>query len=132
MKQKLRAVVQAWRTRKAINCLADQVLEFVNCESNRRKAHIRSVFLGIYEKVVKEKLWLSKNASKLQRLLMMKRYQNNYRGFTAAESYEDQPANINRVSNNKPAIETEKKKSESPKKSQVPNSASKQQKSENR
>jgi hypothetical protein len=68
IKTLLMATVQAWRTRRALNCLASEVQQFVNCDNQIRKCRLREEFHLLYEKVIEDKLYLWKNAKKLQRL----------------------------------------------------------------
>lgn len=61
-------MVEAWRTRRALNCLAYEVQEFVNCEVEERRMKLRLQFHMLFENVLKHKLYLEENYLKLQRL----------------------------------------------------------------
>ena len=45
----LKQVVEAWRTRRALNCLAVEVQEFVNCEVDSRRERLRLQFHLLFE-----------------------------------------------------------------------------------
>ena len=55
-------MVEAWRTRRALNCLAVEVQEFVNCEVESRRERLRLQFHLLFEQVLDRKLYLEKNA----------------------------------------------------------------------
>jgi hypothetical protein len=65
------AVVTAWRTRRALNCLGAEVQIYVNCEDSGKKDRLRMEFHLIFDIVLKDKLFLEKNQLRLQRLRNM-------------------------------------------------------------
>lgn len=65
------STVQAWRTRRALNCLGAEVQQFVNCEVRSRKNRLRQEFHLLFDKVMSEKLYLEKNSNLLKRLQVM-------------------------------------------------------------
>ena len=64
--------VEAWRTRRALNCLGQEVQEFVNCEVNTKKARLRRHFHRMFDQVLREKLYLEANLDQLQDLVNQK------------------------------------------------------------
>ena len=64
--------VEAWRTRRALNCLGQEVQEFVNCEQDKQKAKLRRSFHKMFERVLSEKLYLEANLDQLQDLVNQK------------------------------------------------------------
>ena len=65
----LRNVVTAWRTRRALNCLGNEVQEYVNCEDADMKAKLRDQFHALFDTVLAQKLYMEKNADKLNELI---------------------------------------------------------------
>ena len=57
--------VEAWRTRRALNCLGQEVQEFVNCEVNSKKTRLRRHFHRMFDQVLREKLYLEANLDQL-------------------------------------------------------------------
>ena len=55
------AVVRAWRTRRALNCLGAEVQSYVNCEASGKKERLRQEFHLLFDIVLQEKLYLEKN-----------------------------------------------------------------------
>ena len=51
-------VVEAWRTRRALNCLGSEVQEYVNCENSYKKAKLRVQFHDLFDQVLYNKLYL--------------------------------------------------------------------------
>ena len=64
--------VEAWRTRRALNCLGQEVQEFVNCEVASKKMKLRKHFHKMFDKVLEEKLYLETNLDLLQDLVNQK------------------------------------------------------------
>ena len=62
------AVVFAWRTRRALNCLGTEVQKYVNCEVESRRVRLKQEFHLLFEHVLLDKLYLERNATRLQRL----------------------------------------------------------------
>lgn len=58
----LRNVVQAWRTRRALNCLCNEVQDFVNCEDMCLKARLRAKFHSLFGTVLANRLYLEKRS----------------------------------------------------------------------
>ncbi len=56
------AVVEAWRTRRSLNCLGDEVQEYVNCEHAARRDCLKQQFQLLFDKVMADQLYLEKNA----------------------------------------------------------------------
>lgn len=67
----LMSTVQAWRTRRALNCLGAEVQQFVNCEVRSRKNRLRQEFHLLFDKVMSDMLYLEKNSNLLKRLQAM-------------------------------------------------------------
>ena len=61
--------VKAWRTRRALNCLGNEVQDFVNCEDNRQRSHFKEMFHNLFKIVIAKKLYLEKNFEKLQKTI---------------------------------------------------------------
>ena len=72
-KKKIYSIFLGWRTRKIINSLAKEILEFVNTEDMLVKLKAKRNFHTLYENVVKNSLWLTKNHYRLQRLQNLQR-----------------------------------------------------------
>lgn len=62
------AVVRAWRTRRALNCLGVEVQNYVNCDDLAKKRRLGQEFYLLFEIVLQEKLYLEKNHKQLQKL----------------------------------------------------------------
>ena len=60
-------LVTAWRTRRSLNCLGNEVQEFVNCENDKQRAELRNRFHTMFVKVVENKLYLESNFDRLQK-----------------------------------------------------------------
>ena len=58
-------VVEAWRTRRALNCLGLEVQEFVNCEVPAKKAMLRAQFHEFFAQVLSKRLYLEPNSDEL-------------------------------------------------------------------
>lgn len=71
VKQHLMAVVNAWRTRRSLNCLGAEVQSYVNCEESGKKERLRMEFHLLFDIVLKDKLYLEKNQLRMQRLQSM-------------------------------------------------------------
>lgn len=61
-------VVAAWKTRRSLNCLGDEVQEFVNCENEKQRGHLRNSFHILFQKVMEQKLYLEDKNDTLQKL----------------------------------------------------------------
>ena len=70
VKSILMNVVEAWRTRRALNCLGSEVQEYVNCEVPAKKARMRVQFLELFDQVLANKLYLESKCDHLTRLIM--------------------------------------------------------------
>lgn len=62
----LRDVVQAWRTRRTLNCLCNEVQDFVNCEDGYTKGKLRDKFHALFKTVLTNRMYLEKRAMQLQ------------------------------------------------------------------
>ena len=62
-------VVEAWSTRRALNCLGSEVQEYVNCDDSYKKAKLRIQFHDLFDQVLSSKLYLESNGEKLKRLI---------------------------------------------------------------
>jgi hypothetical protein len=49
----LLGVFNGWRTRRVINCLAQEIQNYVNQEDHREKNRLKGSFIGLFENVVK-------------------------------------------------------------------------------
>jgi hypothetical protein len=65
VKSHLAAVVTAWRTRRALNCLGTEVQTYVNCETPGKKDRLKQEFHLLFDIVMQDKLYLEKNAYRL-------------------------------------------------------------------
>jgi hypothetical protein len=68
VKVHLMAVVDAWRIRRALNCLQREIQRFVNCEASGKKSRLRQEFHLLFGKVLERKLYLTNNVDHLLRL----------------------------------------------------------------
>ena len=57
----------AWRTRRSLNCLGTEVQEFVNCENEKQRSELRNHFHLLFDKVLRNKLFLESNFDRLQK-----------------------------------------------------------------
>lgn len=70
-KKVLLALFQGWKTRRIVNSLAKEIQDYVNCDEVTNpylKTRLKNHFLVLFENVIKNELWLSKNRFRLQRL----------------------------------------------------------------
>jgi hypothetical protein len=54
-----------WRVRRIVNALSKEIQEYVNCEDLFAKERLKRNFFLLYDNVVNNKLWLSKNFYRL-------------------------------------------------------------------
>ena len=57
-----------WTTRKAVNCLSNEIQDYVNCEDLNLKPYCRKHFQHLFGIIVERKLWLQHNEEKLREL----------------------------------------------------------------
>ncbi len=76
IKVNLNAIIEAWRTRRALNCLQREIQRFVNCEKLTKKNRLRQEFHLLFSKVLSQKLYLAKNVCYLMRLQQVQEEQS--------------------------------------------------------
>lgn len=59
---------KGWKVRKIIASLAKEIQEYVNCEDECVKLRLKNQIMVLYDNVLKNDLWLSKNLYRLERL----------------------------------------------------------------
>lgn len=59
IKVNINAIVEAWRIRRALNCLEREIQRFVNCEKPTKKNRLKQEFHLLFGKVLSQKLYLA-------------------------------------------------------------------------
>jgi hypothetical protein len=67
-KKLILSLFKGWKIRRVINALSKEIQDYVNCEDPYQRLRLKSQFLVLYESVMANSLWVSKNFYRLQRM----------------------------------------------------------------
>ncbi|CDW83456.1 UNKNOWN [Stylonychia lemnae] len=91
------SLFQGWKTRKIVNSLAKEIQDYVNCDEGYQKMRLKNHFLVLFDSVIKNNLWLTKNLFRLQRLQNL---QSCVSARSAAKTPQKQKPSQQQLSNN--------------------------------